>query len=320
VQGNEAVPVTVVVPVRDEAATIDALLDSLAAQTTPPQQVVVVDGGSTDGTLQHLHRRASADPTMLVVDAGPATPGRGRNLGIAAAACDWIALTDAGIRVEPTWLEHLWAAHLRASQARIVYGNYEFDLRSTFERRAAVAYGEPKVPTSEGPCRGPSVVSVLVHRSVVEEVGGFLDSRSGEDEAFTRAVRAAGVQVAWAPDATVWWRLRPDLRSTAERFRLYSYHYALAGEQRHWQLPLARAYLPVVAGLALSARSRLWLALPVGTLAARTAKRYSRQPEELRPHGAVAALSVAAIVLATDSATFLGWAQALRDAQRRSGR
>lgn len=316
----DRVPVTVVIPVRDEADTLPALLASLDAQTTPPAQTVVVDGGSTDGTRRLLAAHAVRHPGHRRSGRGPRIAGRGRNLGIAAAEYDWIALTDAGIRVESTWLQRLWEAHLADPAARVVYGNYEFDVRSPFETHAAVAQGEPKVQTASGPCRGPSVLSVLLHREAFDAMGGFVDSRAGEDEMFTRAIRDAGVPTAWAPQATVWWRLRPDLASTVDRFRSYSFHYALAGEQRHWQHKLARSYVPVAAGLVLAGvHSRRWLALPVATVGARTLVRMRRHkdvgdgwwgsPDRL--------VAVAGITLVSDAATFLGWAQAARARRQR---
>jgi cellulose synthase/poly-beta-1,6-N-acetylglucosamine synthase-like glycosyltransferase len=46
-------------------------------------------------------------------------------VGIAAASYDWIALTDAGIRLEPSWLEHLVAAVDCDPSVAVVFGNYE---------------------------------------------------------------------------------------------------------------------------------------------------------------------------------------------------
>ncbi len=98
---NSAAPdVSVVVPARDEEASLPALLASLRAQSTPPAEIVVADGGSRDRTVE-VARAAGA----RVLELGPAYPGRARNQGIRAATHDWIALIDAGSR----------AMHLRST-------------------------------------------------------------------------------------------------------------------------------------------------------------------------------------------------------------
>lgn len=316
-------PVALVIPVRDEALTIDALLESIDAQTAPPAQVIFVDAGSTDGTASILSERAMGRPRYSLVEAGGvATPGRARNLGVAAASHEWLAMTDAGITLEPTWLQRLWEAHLDDPQAGVVYGNYEFDVHSLFEECASVAYGVPKRATPSGLCRGPQVVSCLVRRAAFDAVGGFVDRRAGEDESFVRALESGGVRAAWAPGATVWWRLRPDFPSTFERFRLYSYHYVLGGEKRLWHHRLRRGYQPVAAGLLLSMiHSPRWLLLAGGTLSARVAIRLRRHRHDrdwswlLRPDrvGLITLLMVS-----TDAATALGWWQA--EATRRRQR
>ena len=314
-EGSTSVPVSLVIPVRDEESSIGALLATIEAQTAPPDEVLFVDGGSSDRTVPILRAHAEHDPRFTVVEAaGGATPGRGRNIGVGVARNDWVAMTDAGIRLEPTWLAGLWAAHVAEPAAEVVYGNYEFDLRSFFEECAAVAYGPPKWETPAGRSRGPTVVSCLVHRRAFQAVGGFSDLRAGEDEMFLTALDGAAVRSAWAPGATVWWRLRPDVRSNFERFRSYSYSYAMAGRQRHWQHRMARGYLPVAAGLVLAAvRSRRWLLLPAATIGSRVGRRVaSHRPDmaDLRVPSPTRLALIAALLLGNDVAAALGWWQA----------
>ena len=53
--------VSVIVPARNEAATIDVCLDSILGQKGVDLEVVVVDNGSTDGTAARLEARAATD-------------------------------------------------------------------------------------------------------------------------------------------------------------------------------------------------------------------------------------------------------------------
>jgi glycosyltransferase involved in cell wall biosynthesis len=311
------IPVTLVIPVRNEEATVRALMESIGAQSAAPAQVVFVDAGSTDRTVEILEERASIDSRYSVVVAdGAATPGVARNLGVASARHEWIAMTDAGITLEPTWLQRLWEAHLADDAAEVVYGNYEFDLRSFFEECAAVAYGVPKQQTPAGLCRGPAVVSCLIRRRAYDSVGGFVDLRAGEDEIFVKELDDSGVRAVWAPQATVWWRLRPDMPSTFERFRLYSYHYSMAGGKEIWHYPLRRSYAPVAGAILLSSvHSRRWLLVAGATIGSRVALRLRRHHNDrswawlLRPDRVAL---VTLLVVSNDAAAALGWWQAER--------
>lgn len=316
--GGPYLPVTLVVPLRDEEQSLPALLDSIDAQRGRPAQVVLVDAGSVDATPELARAQCARDARYTLMSAGgPATPGRARNLGVGAATQPWIAMTDAGITLDPGWLAALWQAHVDRPAAEVVYGSFEFDLRSFFEECAAVAYCDAKHGSPAGRMRGPAVVSCLVSRRAFDRVGGFIDSRSGEDEVFVRALRAAGVETWWAPDASVSWCLRPDLASTVERFRSYSYHYVRAGQQKHWHHPMALGYLPVAAGLVLAAtRSPRWSGISAAVLVARVAarvRRHRRDDPTLRRPGPLRLSLVALVLVATDAATAWGWWQAARD-------
>ncbi|HEX8161010.1 MAG TPA: glycosyltransferase [Pyrinomonadaceae bacterium] len=307
--------VSLVVPVRDEAETLDELLLSLARQTRQPDEIVFVDGGSRDDTLARLRDASGRSAAIRVVEAGDATPGRGRNVGIAAARHDWLALTDAGTRPEPDWLALLVEAARRDPDASVVYGNFEPFADTFFERCAALAYVPPKQERAGAPVRGPSIASALLRREAWQWVGGFPDLRAAEDLLFMSEVERAGFKIAWAARATVWWRLRPTLASTYAKFVLYSRHNVRAGLARHWHYGVARQYAValVFAALAL-AHSAWWLAGVALWLGARTARSIWRRREG---RGALWALNpaqfaaVLVIILTIDLATFVGWAQAL---------
>src|SRR5205085_169799 len=107
-------------------------------------EIILVDGGSSDRTVLLAQEVASRDDRIRVIEAGPATPGRGRNVGIAAASHDWLALTDAGIRLEPSWLDNLTRVALVDTSLDVVYGNYEPSNDTFFTQCAALAHVAPK--------------------------------------------------------------------------------------------------------------------------------------------------------------------------------
>ena len=115
-----AQPVSVILTVLNEASASERLLESLAAQTYPADEVVVVDGGSTDGTIEVLDRWAGGGrlPLRILVHPG-ANISAGRNAAIAAASGPIIAVTDAGVRLEPDWLKELVAPFQAGERAAV---------------------------------------------------------------------------------------------------------------------------------------------------------------------------------------------------------
>src|SRR5665811_1248301 len=102
------VAATVIIPVLDERDNIAPLIDALLSQMAPPDEIVVADGGSTDGTREYLEERSTMDRRLRIVD-GPGGISENRNAAIAAARNDVIACTDAGCIPEPDWLEQITA-------------------------------------------------------------------------------------------------------------------------------------------------------------------------------------------------------------------
>jgi glycosyltransferase involved in cell wall biosynthesis len=307
--------VSLVIPVRDESHTIQDLLRSVNAQTYRPTEIIFVDGGSADDTVSRLRKASAFDARIRIVEAGEATPGRGRNLGIAAAENEWIALTDAGIRLEPTWLERLVDVLERDPELAVVYGNFEPITGSFFERCAALAYPPPKTLRDGRLMRGPFIASSLIHRKVWESVGKFPDLRAAEDLIFMDRIAEAGFKTGWAADATVWWQLRPGLISTFRKFALYSKHNVWAGMQRHWHYNIARQYLVwTICFLLAAIHSWWWLPVPVLGYAARVGKGIWVRREgrgfwwALNP---IQFACVAGILLTIDMAMFVGWGEAL---------
>jgi glycosyltransferase involved in cell wall biosynthesis len=97
--------ISAIVTVLNEGESIRRLLDSLAAQTCRPDEVIIVDGGSRDNTVAVLEEYAQRLPLHIFVEPG-ANISEGRNRAIERAQGDILAITDAGVALEPDWLEH----------------------------------------------------------------------------------------------------------------------------------------------------------------------------------------------------------------------
>src|SRR5205085_732710 len=82
---SKQLTVSLVVTLKNEAATLEPLIASVLDQTRQPDEVIVVDGGSADGTQDVYRRLTQGDPRFVLIDPGPASIGTGRNIGIEAA-------------------------------------------------------------------------------------------------------------------------------------------------------------------------------------------------------------------------------------------
>ncbi|HZG42660.1 MAG TPA: glycosyltransferase family 2 protein, partial [Longimicrobium sp.] len=106
VADEDAPPVTVIVPARNEAHNVGGCVGGLLASAHPRLRVIVVDDASEDGTAAVALAAAKGDPRLLVVEAEPLPDGWfGKpwacEQGVRLADGELIAFCDADMRVEP---------------------------------------------------------------------------------------------------------------------------------------------------------------------------------------------------------------------------
>jgi glycosyltransferase involved in cell wall biosynthesis len=262
--------VTVILTVLNEAKSLTALFDTLAAQTRQPDEVVVVDGGSSDGTLALLRAEQARRRLPLVILERPGTNiSEGRNAAIAAAQGDIIAVTDAGVRLATQWLELLVAALERTvvgvtpgQEPVVAAGFFRPDPHTLFE----VAMGATVLPElwDVEPDRFlPSSRSIAFRKSAAEAVGGYPEWLDYcEDLVFDLRLRRRFGPFEFEPRALVYFRPRGNLRSF---FRQY-YRYARGdGKADLWRLRHLIRYLtylvaiPCIGLLGLWRDRRWWL-------------------------------------------------------------
>lgn len=304
--------ISLIIPVLNESESLEALADSIKRQTFPPSEIILVDGGSTDNTVEIGKKIAEKDKRFRVIEAGNSTPGRGRNVGIEKTQNDWIAFTDAGIRLKNDWLENLVKEVEQTPEVAIVYGNYSPLMGTFFEKCAAISYVSP---LKKDFIRGKSIASSMLRKKVWEAIGGFPDLRAAEDLIFIEAVDKQGFNVGFAPKAMAYWQLRPNLISTFRKFVLYSKYNVWAKRQWDWHYGIARQYIVVSLFILLSFfHSWWWICGILIWLFARTAKRILVHHYEfgLKPLlNPIYFFSIMFIILTIDLATFIGWGQAV---------
>lgn len=309
---GKSLKISLVIPIKDESDSLAELIESITQQTFQPDEIVLVDGGSSDNTIEIAEWLSAKNSKLKLIKTPKAAPGKGRNIGIKNSKNDWIAMTDAGIKLEKNWLEKLVEKINENPEIDIVYGNYSPVIKSYFEKIAALCY----VPAqNENVVRGKTVVSYLIRKAVWKTVGGFPDLRAAEDLMFMEAAEGAGFQFTFAPEAMVYWQLRPDLTSTFRKFVLYSKHNVWANRQWDWHYGIAKQYLFVLPFILLAVfYSPWWLVGVLIWLIARTIKRILPHRFEfgLKPvFNPIYFFSIMFLILTIDLATFIGWGQAI---------
>lgn len=222
--------IAVVVTMRNEEQTIGALLKALAAQTRSPDELILVDGGSTDGTVavaragrDQLFAPASAGLCPLrLLEAPGSNIAQGRNLGIAAAESPIIAVTDAGCAPASDWLAKMSAPLERDPALGLIQGIVLPQPANHLEScigRCSLAF---RVRIGQSSFN-PTARALAFRREWWVQVGGFPeDPPYFEDAAFIVAVAEAGARVHVEREAIVYWRPRRNYREVIKQF----YHYA----------------------------------------------------------------------------------------------
>jgi glycosyltransferase involved in cell wall biosynthesis len=95
----------VVIPLYNKEQYIYRALESVIKQETPPDEILVVDDGSTDGSVKEARR--ISDPRIRVIQQKNAGEAAARNRGIEEASCELISFLDADDEWKPEFLTHI---------------------------------------------------------------------------------------------------------------------------------------------------------------------------------------------------------------------
>lgn len=177
-------PLSVVIPALNAAATLPGCIAALARL---PGEVVVVDGGSSDGTAEVAARLGA-----LVVQA---PRGRGRQLaaGAAAARGDWLLLLHADTVLAPGWAAAAYP-FMAANDGKAGYFRFALDAGEPEARRLerGVAWRCRRLGLPYGD------QGLLISRALLDAVGGIADLPLMEDVDLARRIgkkRLAGLAV-----------------------------------------------------------------------------------------------------------------------------
>jgi glycosyltransferase involved in cell wall biosynthesis len=268
-------PVTLIATVRNEASSASEWLHSLLEQTRLPNEVVITDGGSQDGTLSLLQEIAQTFPIPLrVIEAAGRNISQGRNLAIQAAAHPLIACTDFGCRLAPDWLEKLLLPFEEDEQIQLSAGFYQVAGTGWVANKTNDLL-LPNQKELDPQNFLPSSRSLAIKKSFWEKAGTYPEwlTDAGEDTLFDYQTKFQPARWAFVPDAVVYWNPPPTFWKLLKTIYRYSRGDGESGilAPRYWfktiwTVRLALLTSIILAVLLVSALINPWLALGLGAV------------------------------------------------------
>ncbi len=249
--------ISVTATVFNQVDDIDRLLESLMQQTLRPAEVVIVDGGSNDGTWERLAAAVSKYPNLLAIQDGSCSAGssagpsaRGRNVAISKASSGVIACADAGCTYDSEWLARLTAPILKGGAQYAVGGScIDAQDRTKWDIASAPFLGIQLSP--DAPAESCTVRSVAFRKRLWQQVGGFPeDVLVGEDTIFDSRLRKI-VTPAFAEGAKAHYRPKHSFQSAITQIAGYAKADGVMGSRRTRLLQSVARCLAELAAIAL---------------------------------------------------------------------
>jgi glycosyltransferase involved in cell wall biosynthesis len=204
---NDPPAVSVIVPARNEEASLKTCLDSLLAQTSVAFEIIVVDDHSTDRTLEIA--TSFSGQRVRVVEAGTLPPGwTGKNNAVTAGAevahGEWLLFTDADTvhlpgslarSIEEATRKH--AALLSYSPQQVVKSVWEKAVMPVIFAELAASFRPSQVSDPNSPAAAANGQYLLITRDAYDAVGGHAAIAANllEDVALARAVKTSGRKI-----------------------------------------------------------------------------------------------------------------------------
>lgn len=220
--------VSIIATVLNEAEDIPRLIGSLLRQQPPAAEIVIVDGGSSDGTWEWLSATAQHNPALRPIRNQscslkycPGPVSRGRNVAIAAATSELIACADAGCTYSPDWVAQL-TGPLQSGQAEYALGGACLDMHDpTVWDLASAPFFSVKISMTAR-TKSCTARSMAFTKDLWRRVGGFPETvLLGDDTHFDLEARRV-TQAAFPTAAKAIYRPQNGFFAACKQLARYS--------------------------------------------------------------------------------------------------
>lgn len=231
---------SLVITVLNEEHTIDRLFDGLISQTVKPSEIVIVDGGSTDKTVEKINKYKNKINNLKIFSF-KGNRSISRNYGVSKTKNSIIIFTDAGCVPKHDWIQNILVPFSDKS-IQVVSGYYEGEYKNIFEKSLIpfVLVMPDQIPN----IFLPSTRSMAIKKNIFISLGMFDESLShNEDYAFAVKLLNNKTNISFAKNAVVTWIPRKNLKSASWMFTRFALGDIQAGIIRPQLKNLAIRYL-----------------------------------------------------------------------------
>ncbi len=230
-----AIRIAAIMPIYNGRLWVEQAVRSIVTQTVAPDEIIVIDDGSTDESMDLVRAIAAEGVKIRVLTQANAGQSAARNLAISLCTSEWISLIDQDDVWYPNHLEELAEAVREHRGLRLgwVYSDFDdIDVDGRMVNRDFIDHTKVDNPKrdlvkvlAQGFIIQPS--ATLINREAILEVGGFDERLSGyeDDDLFLRIFRADYDNV-FLPYPTSQWRIHASSAGgtarTEESLRVYS--------------------------------------------------------------------------------------------------
>lgn len=205
--------VSFIATVYNEESTIVGFLESLFSQSRLPDEIVIVDGGSSDATVAKIKSEKLKVKNYIVkfkIITKVGNRAIGRNEAIKNASSDIIVCSDAGCILDKSWIKNI-IVPFADKKVDVVSGYYKPIARNVFEKCLATytCTMEDKIDPDSFL---PSSRSVAFKKNVWEKIRGYPEYlHTCEDLVFDRELKRKGFKFKFAKDAIVYWYQKKNI-------------------------------------------------------------------------------------------------------------
>lgn len=204
---------SLITTVFNEQETIIKFLDSIFVQTKLPDEVIIVDGGSTDNTISEISKfkfpQRKFNPNIKILFK-KGNRSVGRNEAIKNAKGDIILSSDAGCILEKNWIKEILKP-FENKNVDVVAGYYKGAAKNSFQKSLVPYVLVMKDKINEDDFL-PATRSMAFKKFIWKKAGGFDEKLShNEDYAFANKLREINAKIVFAKNAIVNWIPRKSL-------------------------------------------------------------------------------------------------------------
>jgi glycosyltransferase involved in cell wall biosynthesis len=192
----------------NEKDRIDATIQDIENQSLKPDEIIITDAGSNDGTFERLKKwEKDSSIKIKILQRKGANVAEGRNLAIAEASNELIVSTDFGCRFHPDWLMSL-ITPFENPEVSVTGGNYSVKEDEIISLAAKGTYvicngyhqslDESFIPSSR---------SIAYYKNVWKDIGGYPEwlTLAGDDLVFGKLIRKKAYKIHLVYEGLVYW-------------------------------------------------------------------------------------------------------------------